>query len=144
MARMPENIDDFNRGTALILAQLYRTFPVPCHIKVRELDDHADLDGELPESRDGRRERRHAVYAAAIEFLGKEGYLRHGEGTSGGELFMHVVLTSKGLSALQRTPEPLDSPRRSVGERLLEVTGKGALEVSKEIIRQAIRVILGG
>ncbi|MGH7946167.1 MAG: hypothetical protein ACREF9_14310 [Opitutaceae bacterium] len=134
---MPTNIDDFNRGTALILAQLYRTFPVPCVIKVAELDDHADLVGDDVERRDGR----HAIYAAAIDFLAEEGYLRHRARSSGGEVFSRVVLTSKGLAALQRTPEVLDAPRKTVGDRLLEATRTSATEAAKEIIRQALRLV---
>ena len=34
---MPRNIDDFNRGCALILAQLYEGFPVPQMLSVESL-----------------------------------------------------------------------------------------------------------
>ena len=136
---MPENIDDFNRGAALILAHLYRTFPVPCLIKVNELDRHPDLIADETE----RRDRRHTIYASAIGFLADEGYLRFKSASSAGDVYLHVILTSKGLAALQRTPEVLDVRPKTAGDRLIEAMGMGTTEVAKGIIREAMRVIFG-
>ncbi|MGH8613276.1 MAG: hypothetical protein ACREYF_15000, partial [Gammaproteobacteria bacterium] len=135
-----QNIDDFNRGVALILAHLYQRFPIPAMLKVAELDAHEDL---LPEETE-RRDSRQAVYGAAIEFLAEEGYLRFHSHAGRRALFANVVLTSKGLSALQKTPEAMLAPSsRTVGDTLIEATGDLLKDSAKELIRQAIRIILG-
>ncbi|CAN5638883.1 hypothetical protein BH18PSE1_BH18PSE1_12670 [soil metagenome] len=56
-AHQGQNIDDFNRGMALILAHSYARFPIPAVVKVAEPDPYDDL---LPEETE-RRESRHAV-----------------------------------------------------------------------------------
>lgn len=137
---MAQNIDDFNRGVALILAHLYARFPIPAMLKVAELDPHGDL---LPEESE-RREARHAVYGAAVEFLRDEGYLRYTNHVGGRALFSHVVLTSKGLAALQKTPEAiLTAPSKTIGDALIDVTHDLLKDSAKELIRQAIRMVLG-
>ncbi|MDP2786204.1 MAG: hypothetical protein Q8O38_16670 [Sulfurimicrobium sp.] len=43
---MCQNIEDFNRGCALILARLYSNFPEPVFIHIDQLDREADTMGE--------------------------------------------------------------------------------------------------
>jgi len=131
---MAQNIDDFNRGAALILAHLYERFPVPAMLKVAELNRHDDL---LADDMD-RRDARHKIYAATVEFLAQEGYLRYGGKAGNGEIYSGAVLTSKGLAALQEAPEALQPPRQTVGDRLLEASRSPTGEAAKEVIREAI------
>jgi hypothetical protein len=44
---MCQNIDDFNRGCALILARLYATFPIPLQFSVARIDACDDLQDEV-------------------------------------------------------------------------------------------------
>ncbi|MGH6636952.1 MAG: hypothetical protein ACRED0_12765 [Gammaproteobacteria bacterium] len=137
---MAQNIDDFNRGVALILAHLYQRFPVPAMVKVAELDAHEDL---LPEETE-RRDSRHTVYGAAIQFLAEEGYLRYVKGELGSDA---LVLTNKTLAALQKTwfmPDAMFAPMsQTLADTLIEATGDLLKDSAKELIRQAIRIILG-
>jgi hypothetical protein len=44
---MCQNIDDFNRGAALILARLYRPFPILVMIQTAQVDECADVPADL-------------------------------------------------------------------------------------------------
>ena len=133
---MCHNIDDFNRGAALVLAHLYRHFAAPVHVLVEQLDDGADL---LPEERSARLAERLRVYGATVQFLADEGYLtfRHQVGE---QRFAGVRLTAKGLAALNRTPEALAPARPSLGDQLVSAASEGA----KEVMRQLIGLVIGG
>lgn len=102
---MAQNIDDFNRYVALILAYLYQRFPVPAVLNVADLVTH---DGETE-----REDDRYRVYAA-IDFLFDEGYLRYVKGELGSDA---LVLTNKTLAALQKTwfmPDAMFAPRQAI------------------------------
>lgn len=134
-----QNIDDFNRGATLILAKLYGQFPIPCHFAVAELDEHEDL----PPSDTDRRVQRVEIYTAAVRFLADEGYIRFSGSTGQNRFFMDVVLTSKGLAALQKSPESLAAkPSKTLGDVFTESSGDLFKDGVKEAIRQAIRILL--
>lgn len=136
---MCQNIDDFNRGAALVLAKLYQCFPTPTLIQVEQLDEGADL---VPEGRLERLAERRVIYGATVQFLADEGYLVYSS-QAGGEAsrkFANVRLTAKGLAALNRTPEALAPARPSLGDQLVSVAGEG----TREALRQLIGVIIGG
>lgn len=136
---MCENIDDFNRGAALIMARLYRSFPVPILLQVEQLDDGSDLPADL---RAARLSERRIIYAATLAFLADEGYVTFS--SSGGPAerrgFANARLTSKGLATLSRTPDVMRAPTATIGDRLLKIVSDG----STEAIRQAIGAMLGG
>lgn len=85
------NIQDFNRGVALVLGRLYTAFPVPTVLQMDDLDDTAD------------RETRRA-YAATVRFLRDEGLIRVQSETIG-DGFIDVTLTAKGLRLMRALPE---------------------------------------
>ena len=135
---MAQNIDTFNQGAALILAALYREFPVPASIALRKLEAEQP-QGDTVDAEEKRIE----IYHATMSFLEAEGYLRHA--TVSADTFHDVVLTSKGLAALSRVPDALNAKSdRTVGDIMLTAS-KDILKASaQEAARQAIRVVLGG
>jgi hypothetical protein len=140
---MCANIEAFHRGCALILARLYGAFPRPIILTTESLDDGADV---LIELRDQVMTQRRAIYAATVEFLRDEGYLVFGS-KAGSEIdrifFSSVRLTSKGLAALNRTPDSIRPIGQTTGDRLIE-WGRGTLgDVTKDALKQLIGAILG-
>lgn len=141
---MPQNIDDFTRGCALILAKLYSHFPKRVQLDVASLDTHEDLHEDLVPENGVRRRERIEVYGATVDFLREEGYLRFGEASPDKTLFTRAVLTSKGLAALNRTPDLMAAPRKTAGDLLLDLGKDLALHSASEVLKRAVGVILGG
>lgn len=128
------NIDDFNRGCALILNALYQRFPVTIDLTINGLDDYNDL----PSANHERIEVRLEVYSSTVQFLADEGLLRYKHKDIRGLLFTETVLTSKGLAALQKTPDAIAAPRKTLADRLQAGLGS----VSKDVLREVIKALL--
>lgn len=140
---MCQNIDDFNRGCALIMARLYQNFPRRVHFRVNELDAGLDIPEDL---RAELLRERLAVYSATVEFLSEEGFLSYGS-HAGGEserMFANARLTSKGLAALNRTPSALKQKTQTVGDALVSFGRDMLAEGAREIVKQSVSTILGG
>jgi hypothetical protein len=137
------NIEDFERGCALILARLYGTFPVPVTLRVADLDDGSDL---LPEEREVRLAERRLVYGATVQFLSDEGFIVYGNsvGLPGMGAFSQARLTAKGLAQLSRLPAALQPPGKTLGERLADWARAAAADASKEALAALVRQALGG
>jgi len=139
MRYMEDNIEDFDTGCALILAKLYSTFPVQQYMRIDELSKPEDSDQD-------RQNRRLVVYGATFEFLRDEGFLRCGSSTGGPTNRAHsnVVLTSKGLAALKRTPKQLDPNAKSVGGMLVDFSREMTAHAAKAGITEAMKAAIGG
>jgi hypothetical protein len=136
---MCQNIDDFNRGAAIMLARLYQSFPIPIVIQTAQLDECADVPADL---RPARRRERAVITSATLGFLADEGFLRYTDraGPEADRSFSAVRLTSKGLAALSRTPDVLEPVNPPLGDRLIGWIGEG----TRETLRQVIGAVLGG
>lgn len=133
---MCQNINDFNRGCGLVLAMLYAGFPGRVTVHADRLERAAEES--TPE--------RVLIYGATVEFLADEGYLTY-TGKAGPEaarVFSGVRLTSKGLAALNRMPEVLRPPGKTVGDTLVEWSAEAAKEGIKDALAATVRIILGG
>ena len=122
---MSKNMDDFDKGTALILEKLYESFPQ----KVRPLDlsllDHNISEETL------------LNFSATCEFLADEGFIICGNSVKNGSLISHARLTSKGLATLKMIPESIDnSEKASFAEKINSVIKTG----SKHSINVNIRL----
>jgi hypothetical protein len=135
---MCQNIDDFNRGCALIMARLYKSFPQPVILDIAGIDGGEDL---FDEEKAGRLSDRLGVYIATVQFLADEGYLifRQHDGCSG---FSGARLTSKGLAALNRVPEALRPPQKTLGDRLIAITTDLSGAAGKEAVKTAVQAML--
>ena len=136
---MCQNIDDFNRGAAFVLAALYRAFPLPAVLKTASLDAGDDL---ADDEREPRLAERAAVYEAGVIFLMEEGFVRYTSHVKGAGIFMGVVLTSKGLAALNKAAS-LDVHRGpTLGDKLLGFAKSTATEAARDAIKQAVMAVL--
>jgi hypothetical protein len=138
-----DNIKEFERSSALILAKLYEVFPVPSELAPSEIDPGSS--GETQE-----------LHAGTIEFLRAEGYLRYQEvvhrnthGRSIGMLYSDAVLTAKGLAVLN-TPHDNSaaaSDDASRGKRLMDAMRSGAIDIARTIVRallsEGVKSVLG-
>lgn len=135
---MCTNIDDFNRGAALILSTLYRSFPVKTMLKICDLDNHLDL---MEDERNKRVKERIVVYEAAAIFLMEEGFIRYSQHIKDLGLFHNTVLTTKGLASLNKTMPSLSMTTDTVGDTLISCTGEMLKEMGKEGIKRVMAVL---
>ncbi|MFN3077244.1 MAG: hypothetical protein ABT940_10255 [Alphaproteobacteria bacterium] len=136
-----ENIDDFNRGVGLILGKLYQDFPVPILMRMRDLEGFEDVNHDPT-----RRVRRMLVYSATMHFLQNEGFLRFTStiGAKEDDAFADITLTSKGLSALSKTPNSLSQPYgKTVGDLLVDISSDLLKKGSWEGLVTIVRSMLG-
>nr|AWL95752.1 hypothetical protein CIT37_29140 [Bradyrhizobium ottawaense] len=126
-----------------IFARLYHAFPAP-----------TDLipDGIIPalggqEEIDDNPERMQALYGHTVQWLSDEGYLRFGQAAHQDEddsvAFFDVVLTSKGLEALRKTPGSLTGPGETLGEKIEETAKDISSDAAKDLMKQLIPLALG-
>jgi hypothetical protein len=133
MPETPPNIDDFNKIAALVFAQLYRGFPDKVNIDRAAIAKALGVEGDwtkfmLPSGRSF-----HDMLNATVGWLMADEYTI----VSGQHPSMQVVLTTKGLRAMNSVPSPL---RETVGTELREATEthSGAFDLSR------IGVLMGG
>jgi len=86
------NKEAFDRYVVLILGEIYDNFPQPVELNLQKFDD--TLDRNTIEN-----------FASTIDFLTREGFIRHGDGVDEGFYFSDATLTMKGLTVLNRVPE---------------------------------------
>jgi hypothetical protein len=142
----PANIEVFNLVAAQVLVRLYEAFPTPTNIDPMVIGLGVLLEETYdPESP----QYQHLLTAAdaTVQFLIDEHFIRIGSGPQYLEVrgFQNVVLTSKGFSLLQKTPEAVDGSvdRRSYFERLKAVTLSGAKVLATEAIGPIVARLLG-
>jgi hypothetical protein len=126
MPETPPNIDDFNKIAALVFAQLYREFPIPVDI------DRAGIAKALGVEKDWANFMLPSGRSFDAMLNATVGWLKADEYTiaSGHHPSMKVVLTTKGLRAMNAVPSPL---KETVGTELRKATetNSGAFDLSK-------------
>ena len=138
------NIERFDRIVALVLGDLYTSFPCPVRLLASSYIENAlahddDIGAEvMTESGE--------FFNHTMNWLDQAGYLQMQSihtlsGTARG-----VVLTAKGLEALRAVPASLEG-QASLGERLIEQTkinsGEGIKALMGEVIGLAVRGVAG-
>jgi hypothetical protein len=142
----PANIKVFNQIVAKVFVLLHDAFPTPTNIDPLIVGMDIVLE-EKYESESA--EHKHLVTAAeaTVQFLIDENFIRVAAGPQYLEVrgFQNVVLTSKGFSLLQKTPESINSnvDRRSYFERFRSYTASGAKVVATEAIGPVVAHFLG-
>ena len=142
----PANIKVFNQVAAKVLVLLHEAFPTPTNVDPMIVGMDIVLEEKYaPDSA----EHKHLVTAAeaTVRFLIDENFIRVAAGPQYLEVrgFQNIVLTSKGFSLLQKTPESIDSTvdRRSYFERFKSLTASGAKVVATEAIGPVVARFLG-
>ena len=140
------NIKVFNQVAAKVLVLLHEAFPTPTNIDPLIVGMNIVMEEKYaPDSA----EHKHLVTAAeaTVQFLIDENFVRVAAAPQYLAVrgFQNVVLTSKGFSLLQMTPESIDSTvdRRSYFERFKSMTASGAKAVATEAIGPVIARYLG-
>jgi hypothetical protein len=130
-------VQEFNQIAGLIFAQLYEAFPVAEDINKARLAQAMGADGTdwpahvLPSGRT-----LNEMVAHTIGWLNREGFIS----AYGSHPAERVVLTTKGLAAMNVTPAEL---KRSVGTELREAAGKGG-SMNLSAVGDLIGGALGG
>lgn len=93
---MNANMKDFNEWVAKILKHLYSVFPVEDDF------DASDMTGE-------KEMEKNELFNGTMQFLKNEEFIRFNDlGTFGSYGYMNIVLTAKGLSVLNYSPDSLE------------------------------------
>jgi hypothetical protein len=131
-----------------IFARLYTHFPEPIDIHTDGVLFNEALKKE--ESFEDDPERLQLLYGHAVQWLADEGYLRFtqaAEQDAGETAFLNCVLTSKGLSALRKTPSSLASGE-TLGDRIRttakDIGSDAAKATMKKLVGAALGWIFGG
>ena len=136
-----ENINDFNLGVSLILGRLYQTFPVPSILDVASLMEDGSEDSN---DKDRQRVRLH-IFTASVHFLKEENFIRFIShvGPRECQSFSGVVLTSKGLAALSKTPEAIEKYQSTIGDKLVDYCDNIVKAGTQEGMFSLIKFIMG-
>jgi hypothetical protein len=118
---MPDNMDAFNKYAAIIFDRLYQSFPNQIDLMANEIEEF------YPEKRD--------VIFSTVKFLKREDFIIFSQQVYGG--FTGMVLTSKGLSILNETPEALDK-NGTIGSQIRKAVKSGSKQIISDIITQII------
>ncbi len=153
-----KNIETFNIFVADILSHLYQSFPVPCDMESDETmtrvenslkklypegvvktdmetwwvaSPNEDLVGKISLCE---------FWEETVNWLQQSGYLTAEQGES--HYFLTMVLTAKGLEALNATIDALD-PDRTIGTVLSDAATSGSKEAGKTIVSKGVEMLLG-
>ena len=127
-----DNIERFNRIAAALFKRLYESFPTPIvrfdSNSLREPAGLPPVEGNSMISEAG----------AVVKWLQEEGFVRYAN-ASHGQHYSMVVLTQKGLAAMNSVPDAL-APTQTVGERLKELSR----ETSTQTVAQLVQIAITG
>jgi hypothetical protein len=132
----PANIAEFNGIVGQVLAQLYVQFPVVVDIDRQAIANSFGVEGnkwgahKLPSGKSFA-----DVFAGTLGWLKHENYIV----SFGGHPAERVMLTEKGLGALNAIPEGLSA---TVGSSLVTATSEGTRDLSK--IGDLVGGLIGG
>ena len=122
------NMDDFDKVTAAVLANLYQSFPQKIKISVEDVFDNPDQNTIMN-------------FDGTVMFLAAEGFLKFDHDSDEGKFFVGVVLTLKGLRILHSVPDILKE-QPTLGQRMVNILKGGAKEASKEGLKAVVKEAL--
>ncbi|MDC5857360.1 hypothetical protein [Vibrio europaeus] len=133
-----KNIDAFNIAVGSIFGYCYQNFPEKCDISTGEIGDIIrDSFGKEKSNYTNYQDYEYKIVNATVEWLVKSGYLWC-DSRFEGLIIKNVVLTPKGLEALNSIPESLEQ-KQTFGETL----SKGASALGKEAMITTVQTCLG-
>lgn len=160
---METNIDEFNQCAAIVLKQLYDSFPVPMKLDAWNVQEASETSRTLKTYADhpkGSAElspdvaRSLAIYRWTIQFLIHEGFIRdmaeernrklqefHGNAplnAPANPVFESLALTAKGLTMLNAMPKAIQGHPLTFIERISHALA----EHSKQGVRETITALI--
>jgi hypothetical protein len=118
------SMDRFNKCAAEIFSLLYEKFPIGTDLDIQTFPAYDDpVDSE--------------IFFATIDFLDGEGFINCNDRVYGG--YRAVVLTAKGFTVLNSTPEAI-SGKSTLGDEIKNVLKAGKDEGIKAVIREIVRL----
>ena len=141
-----ENIEIFDRCTALIFAKVYESFPVPFELEPKRLAMEIQHQSTNPDDVFRKGWHLTTVMEHTIQWLGKAGYLNLG-GMTSGPIYNDVTLTPKGLETMKAVPSslaagedlaPNEHTPKPAGERIVAAVREGAIDVAVSSTKLAI------
>ncbi len=129
MVKQMSNMEDFNKGAALVLGRLYEAFPQTISLDVTKLDS-VSVDQNTVRN-----------YGAAIEFLISEGFITGEDPDGRGIFFPSLILTSKGLAILHSIPDVL-TEKTTLGRKISNVLKEGSKEAFKGALNTVISKVI--
>ncbi len=138
---MSKNIEEFNKGVVLILAELYENFPNRVQLNTNDFPkvEYSDEDPITKEKAD-RYLDLCEIYRNTAYFLLDEGYIS-GQNPEGNTYIDECVLTSKGLTVLQKVPEALKKRKRSIGDFFVEVVKDSFKNATRDAVTYAVQAV---
>ena len=130
-----DNIDCFNRVVTAILGDLYANFPRPIHMDMGKLKALAKIPDQ-DWSKAGARTKAN-LGQSTLQWLRKETFIDYADESE--TLFASVVLTSKGLTALNKPPDSL-TPKSTIGELMKALSNATSSAATTETIRGLVRL----
>ena len=139
---MRQNIDLFNEYVAIILIQLYGSFPLKQTVTAHQISSHRvehDVVSEpLPR---GKYPRETEIAADTIAWLVDNGYVHTDSWTR--FYFYGCALTKSGLELLNSIPDSLQEPEETFGERLIRLVGEGSMDAAKVMVTRLLTLEIG-
>src|SRR5262245_46942787 len=134
---LPQSIEEFNAIAGLAFAQLYKEFPARVDISREAIADAMGVSPDLlPSGRSFSQ-----ILAFTLSWLQDEDYIK-GSNHPGHASWQKLVLSEKGLRALNAVPPSLGEPLGSHLRNLSDPPSKGRSGVSQ--IADAVGSFIGG
>ena len=129
---VPSQMQEFNEIAAVILSEVFRTFPIARAIDPDRVADALGLDRRQVMASAWPFD---TVFVSTLDWLMNEGFVR-----SSGPLSEGVVLTTKGMAALNIVPPSLSRP---LGKELADATEQASTEGGKRKISELMGNFFG-
>ncbi len=123
------NMEAFNEIAARVLEHLFAAFPQEINLAPGSFVDESDRNSV-------------SNFHYTVKFLAREGLVRYEVAADDGAFF-EVVLTGRGLAALNAAPD-LPGERETFGQRIFGASGSGSKEALGRAVNQLITAIAAG
>lgn len=137
-----ENIDLFEDYTATILAQLYKSFPVPIAIDARKISGHSEINkfGCIVDDH-GMPSQKFAIAMSTMNWLIGAGFVTCRAKNQLGHA--EVCLTVAGLQILNAVPDAQKS-KEARGAKLVRLVREGSGELVRDVVKSVISSAIAG
>jgi hypothetical protein len=126
---MSDNMKDFNECVAKILKYLYSAFPI------EKMFDASEMTGE-------KESEKNELFHGTMIFLKNEDFIRFKDISSYGSYsYMNTVLTAKGLSVLNSSPDSLEKKEPFI-EKLKGALKSGSNTAISSVVQGIVQAYL--